>query len=127
MEYLNNAQQLEDEFNSLFPVEVNHTGGKYSCENFAELEEWANFLDDKGFSADFDLNELERRGDDLILEMYVKQNLESYINGNISYAIDNFNTMFEECLFNDVIAFLEAEELPENTNEIIRKLLEGKY
>lgn len=135
MEYLNNAQALIDDFSELFPIEVNHSGGHHICNDFKELEEWdgaagelwANFLDSKGFSADFDLDDLERQGDDLILEYYVEQNLDSFINGNISSSISNFNELFNECLFDDVMEHLNAQECQKNTDLIILKLLESKY
>lgn len=136
MEYLNEAQTLVDEFNSYFPINVKHSGGQYTCNDFSELEEcdsgagelWANFLDDKGFGADFSLEELERCGDDLILQMYVRQNLESYVNGNITEALSNFETMLQDCVYDDFIGFLKSEiSEPSQFETILIKLLEANY
>ena len=135
MNYLNNAQDLENEFNAMFPILVNHSGGTHSCETWGELEEWdcasgetwANFLDSVGFGADFSFQELESRGDDLMLEMYVKENINAYINGNVTDAIENFEIMLNDCDFDDVIGFLKDETGLKYTNAIIIKLLKGNY
>ncbi len=135
MEYLNKAQQLVDEFNSLFPIVVNHSGGTHSCETFTELEEWdcaagemwANFMDDKGIDNNFSLDELENQGDDLLLTHYIRENLESYINGNVTEAISNFETMLQECDVEEVINCLDEQESPKNADLIIRALLIGNY
>ena len=110
-----NASEIIDGFNSLFPIEVNHSGGHHFCEDFTELEEWdcasgelwANYLDNLCISAEFSLKELENGGDYVLFNHWFEHMVDNFINGNLTDCFNDF------------------EELKENdSDELFRMLLD---
>ena len=97
------SSEIIEGFNSLFPIEVNHSGGNHSCEDFTELEEWdsgagevwANYLGGQCISPEFSFAELEKGGDYVLFNHWFEYMVDNFVNGNLNDCFDDIEELKE--------------------------------